>query len=58
MSYFLNNVDIENSFTEASRNKYFVDKSLLIEQLNGLIRSMNKFVCITRPRRMSLINLM
>ena len=51
MSYFLNNVARENTFVETSRNEYFVDKSLLIEKLNKLIRTSGKFVCITRPRR-------
>ena len=55
MSYFLNNVDKENNFIEASKSKYFVDKSLLIEQLNELIRGINKFICITRPRRFALL---
>ena len=51
MSYFLNNVKKENNFIQASRNEYFVDKTELIDKLNGLVGEADQFVCITRPRR-------
>ncbi len=51
MPYFLNTPIISNSFTEAVSDKYFVDKSTLIEKTNVNIRTPNKYLCITRPRR-------
>jgi len=49
--FFFYNIDIENRFIEALRNKYFIDKTLLIDRMNKLIIYIGKFVCITKPRR-------
>ncbi|KAK8834001.1 hypothetical protein M9Y10_037223 [Tritrichomonas musculus] len=51
MPYFLNTPIINNSFTEVANYKYFVDKSEFIEKVNGNIKTPNKYICITRPRR-------
>ena len=51
MTYFINKKIINNSFTKAANDEYFVDKSELIEKTNKLIGSSSQFLCITRPRR-------
>lgn len=51
MSYFLNNIMPVNQFTKTTKEKYFVDKSELIEHMNELIGTASQYVCITRPRR-------
>ena len=51
MSYFLNNIDKKNDFILATKIKYFVDKTELICKLNKNVGALNRFVCITRPRR-------
>ncbi|MGN1190591.1 MAG: AAA family ATPase, partial [Candidatus Ornithospirochaeta sp.] len=33
------------------KNKYFVDKSMLIALLNERVESDGRFLCISRPRR-------
>ena len=48
---FLNNVKKNNQFTLASREKYFVDKSGIIDILNESVGKMERFICVTRPRR-------
>lgn len=51
MTIYLNtNKPLEN-YKNLYRSKYFVDKSLIIEKLNDLINTSDKYVCITRPRR-------
>ena len=51
MPYFINAPIISNSFTEVANYKYFVDKSDFIEKVNANIKTPNKYLCITRPRR-------
>lgn len=51
MSYFLNNITSVNQFTKTTKEKYFVDKSELIEKMNELVGTASQYVCITRPRR-------
>ena len=51
MGKFLNAITKRNSFTFITKNKYFVDKTALIQQMNELIDTSDRFVCITRPRR-------
>ena len=51
MSYFLNNIASVNQFTKTTKEKYFVDKSELIEKMNELVGTASQYVCITRPRR-------
>ena len=51
MAYFLNSDFKNNEFELASKDKFFVDKTSLIEKINFLIGIKDRFVCITRPRR-------
>ena len=51
MAYFLNNNFKNNEFELAANDKFFVDKTSLIEKINSLIGIKDRFVCITRPRR-------
>lgn len=48
--YLNSNKPLKN-FEELFNEKYFVDKSLIIELLNEKISTKSKYVCITRPRR-------
>ena len=38
-------------FQDTLNSKIYVDKSLLIEEISSQIRTSNKYICITRPRR-------
>ncbi len=49
MSLYLNRGN--QAFTEYSNAKIYVDKSMLIKETNELIRTPDKFMCVTRPRR-------
>lgn len=51
MAYFLNNINEVNQFSKTTKEKYFVDKSELIEKMNELVGTASQYVCITRPRR-------
>ena len=51
MTYFLNDNFKKNEFELVSNDKYFVDKTKMIEKTNELINIKDRFLCITRPRR-------
>ena len=51
MPYFLNSDFKNNEFELISKDKYFVDKTKIIEDVNALIGIKDRYVCITRPRR-------
>ena len=51
MSYFLNRSFKNNEFELATKDKYFVDKTYIINETNSIIGVKDRFVCITRPRR-------
>ena len=51
MGYFLNNNFMENDFKLISNDKYFVDKSMMIENINRCIKTGRRHICITKPRR-------
>ena len=52
MSKFLNNVKKDNDFLYITKNKYFVDKSKLLEKFNNIMDEYeHRYVCVTRPRR-------
>ena len=36
---------------QARKSEIFVDKSMIISELNRLLDSENKFLCVSRPRR-------
>ena len=38
-------------FRTSLRSQIYVDKSLLIAEINKLIRTEQKYVCVSRPRR-------
>ena len=48
MTYFINKKIINNSFTKAANDEYFVDKSELIEKINKLIKLVNIFVLLVQ----------
>ncbi len=49
MSLYLNQGN--QSFIMDLRSDIYVDKSMLIKETNELIRTPDKFMCVTRPRR-------
>ncbi len=49
MGIYLNPTNRE--FSEAFRKEIYVDKSLLIEKVEYLKEKVNKYVCVSRPRR-------
>ena len=51
MGYFLNDDFMENDFEFISNDKYFVDKSMMIEKINSCIKTGRRHICITKPRR-------
>ena len=51
MPYFLNGNFKNNELELVSKDKLFVDKTKMIEDINNLIGIKDRFICITRPRR-------
>lgn len=51
MSYFLNGNFKNNEFELISKDKYFVDKTKMIENINSVVGIKDRYICITRPRR-------
>lgn len=51
MAIYLNTDKPLENFKQLNRSRCFVDKSLIIEELNERIETFDKYVCITRPRR-------
>jgi hypothetical protein len=49
MGIYLNPGD--GALREARRSKIYVDKSMLIAYLNSVVRTSQKYVCVSRPRR-------
>lgn len=49
--YYLNTNAPMILFGEVRNSEIYVDKSKLIEQISKRIKTGNKYVCITRPRR-------
>ncbi len=49
MGIYLNPGD--GALREARRSKIYVDKSMLIAYLNSVVRTGQKYVCVSRPRR-------
>ncbi len=51
MTMYLNtNKSLEN-YKALMASEYFIDKSLIIENLNERVGTSDKYICITRPRR-------
>lgn len=51
MGIYLNSDKPLVNYKNLYRSKYFVDKSLIIEKLNEVIETSDKYICVTRPRR-------
>lgn len=51
MFKYLNTKKAYENFIQLLKGKYFVDKSNIIEKLNEVIETQEKYICITRPRR-------
>ena len=49
MGSYLNPGTIE--FQESLNSEIYIDKTGLIEKTNAVLRTKQKFVCISRPRR-------
>ena len=49
--YYLDTSNPLEQFKMDSTSDPYVDKSMLINKLNSFIRTRNRFICITRPRR-------
>ncbi|MGL5417390.1 MAG: AAA family ATPase [Clostridium sp.] len=51
MAVYLNTRRPLENYKNLYRSKYFVDKSSIIEELNEVIDTSDKYICVTRPRR-------
>lgn len=51
MAVYLNTNKPLQNYESLYKSKYFVDKSLIIEKLNEVLGTSDKYICITRPRR-------
>lgn len=51
MGYYLNNEDAYFKYQEVVNGAYFIDKSGILAEIIPLIRTSQKYICITRPRR-------
>lgn len=51
MGFYLNSNNSVDSYQKEYNSPYFVDKSMMLEELSGRIGTSTNCVCITRPRR-------
>lgn len=51
MALYLNTNTAYKDFQMLCNDKYFVDKSAIIEKVNERIKTKNRFLCVTKPRR-------
>ena len=51
LSIYLNTSKAFDNYKELTNEKYFIDKSLIIELINERIFTKSKYICLTRPRR-------
>ncbi|MDE7205616.1 MAG: ATP-binding protein [Lachnospiraceae bacterium] len=51
MAIYFNTNAAYKDFQMLSNDKYFVDKSAIIEKINERINTKNRYLCITKPRR-------
>ena len=51
MGFYLNNLDVYTLYKSEVEKPYFVDKSLLLQELFPLLDEGKSYICITRPRR-------
>ena len=58
MSVCLNTNSAYKDFNRLVHDKYFVDKSDIIEKINTRINVKNRYICITKPRRLGKISIL
>lgn len=51
MGNYLNTVSVYDAYQKEFHSPYFIDKSLILEQLIPRIGTSTNYICITRPRR-------
>lgn len=51
MGIYLNSEAAYTLYKNETKKPYFVDKSLLLEELFPLVEEGTNYICITRPRR-------
>lgn len=51
MGMFLNSSVPYEAYREVLLDKYFVDKTMLIDELIPALGRKNRYFCVTRPRR-------
>lgn len=51
MALYLNTNAAYKDFQMLSNDKYFVDKSAIIDKVNERVKTKNRFLCVTKPRR-------
>lgn len=49
--YFLNRRNSGEGFRESVNSRFFVDKSMLIDEINQKIATKEKWICVSKPRR-------
>ncbi len=61
MNLYLNTDTALENYKQLIRSEYFIDKSSIIEKINKVIETSDKYVCITKQRRFgksSIINML
>lgn len=61
MALYLNTAAPFKDFQMLKNDRYFVDKSGIIEKINERVKTKNRFLCITKPRRVgktSILNML
>ena len=51
MGMYLNSIAPYEKYKETSGDLYFIDKTKILEELIPVMSKMDKYICITRPRR-------
>lgn len=51
MALYLNTNAAYKDFQMLSNDRYFVDKSVIIAKINERVKTKNRFLCVTKPRR-------
>ncbi|MCD7833968.1 MAG: ATP-binding protein [Lachnospiraceae bacterium] len=51
MGYYLNSTSAFSLYESETKKPYFVDKTIMLEELIPLVEEGNNHICITRPRR-------
>lgn len=51
MGVYLNNKSAYTLYKNEADQPYFVDKSMMLEELFPMVQTGNNHICVTRPRR-------